>query len=259
MTGLPDGIRVTPPARVTRAGSPVGTAAADLLAAIRRELHARPDPRRAAQAAAYMKVALPFIGLSVPDVRRIARSCFHAHPLTTFAAYGQFLAQGFLRATHQEERYAVLAVAGERRCLPYQNARVMPLYRRMIVAGRWWDVVDDLACRVGEALVAEPAPVAKTLLVWARSKDIWLRRAAIVCQRKLGPRMDVPLLFACIAPSLGEGEFFLRKGIGWALRALAYHAPADVRRYVRENAGGLSPLSRKEALKHLGHTRSTLT
>ncbi|HVY40658.1 MAG TPA: DNA alkylation repair protein [Polyangia bacterium] len=243
---------MTPPAGVTRAESPDGSAAAALLAAIRRELHARPNPRRAAQAAAYMKVALPFIGLSIPEVRRIARNSFRAHPLTTFGAYRRFVTEGFLRATRQEERYAVLAVAGERRCLPFQRARAMPLYRRLIVAGRWWDVVDDLSCRVGEALVAEPTAVAKTLLSWARGQDIWLRRAAIVCQRKLGPRTDVPLLFACIAPSLGEGEFFLRKGIGWALRSLAYHAPDDVRRYVRENAHRLSPLSRKEALKHIG-------
>ena len=225
---------------------------ADLLSALRRELRARPNPRRAAQAAAYMKVALPFIGLALPDVRRIARQSFRAHPLAAFASYHRFLEEGFLQAAYQEERYAVLAVAGERRCLPFQNARVLPLYRRLIVAGRWWDVVDDLSCRVGEALAADPAPVAKTLRLWARGQDIWLRRAAIICQRKLEARTDIGLLFACIAPSLGETEFFLRKGIGWALRSLAYHAPGEVRRYVREHALRLSPLSQKEALRHIG-------
>jgi 3-methyladenine DNA glycosylase AlkD len=232
-------------------GTPAGPDA-ELLADIRRQLRARPNPARAAQAAAYMKVALPFIGLAVPEVRRIAKTSLRAHPLATVAAYRRFLAEGFLRAAYQEERYAALAVAGERRCLPFQGAALMPLYRRLIVAGRWWDVVDDLSCRVGEALVAEPEPVSKTLLLWARGKDIWLRRAAIICQRKLAARTDTPLLFACIAPSLGEPEFFLRKAIGWALRSLAYQAPDEVRRYVRAHAPQLSPLSQKEALRRIG-------
>lgn len=223
-----------------------------LLATIRRELRARPNPRRAAQAAAYMKVALPFIGLAVPEVRRIARQSLRAHPLTALGDYRRFVEEAFLGATYQEERYAVLAVAGDRRCLPFQTAQVLPLYRRLIVAGRWWDVVDDLSCRVGEALLADPEPVAKTLLGWARGRDIWLRRASIVCQRKLKQRTDVPLLFACIEPSLGAAEFFLRKGIGWALRSLAYQAPGEVRRYVRDHAGRLSPLSQNEALRRIG-------
>ena len=230
----------------------MGSSDADLLAAIRRELRARPNPRRAAQAAAYMKVALPFIGLALPEVRRIAKQGFRAHPLVAVAAYRRFLAEGFLRATYQEERYAVLAVAGERRCLPFQNAGVLPLYRRLILAARWWDLVDDLSCRVGEALVADRERVATTLLAWALGKDVWLRRAAIICQRKLRARTDIRLLLACIEPSLGNDEFFLRKGIGWALRSLAYHAPDEVRRYVREHTARLSPLSQKEALRHIG-------
>jgi len=184
--------------------------------------------------------------------RRIAKQGFRAHPLVAVAAYRRFLAEGFLRATYQEERYAVLAVAGERRCLPFQNAGVLPLYRRLILAARWWDLVDDLSCRVGEALVADRERVATTLLAWALGKDVWLRRAAIICQRKLRARTDIRLLFACIEPSLGNDEFFLRKGIGWALRSLAYHAPDEVRRYVREHAARLSPLSQKEALRHIG-------
>jgi len=225
---------------------------AALLSELRRELRARPNPRRAAQAAAYMKVALPFIGLDLPAVRRIARASFRAHPPEDRAAFRRFLSEGFLDATHQEERYAVLAIAAERKCRPFQRAPLLPLYRRLIVTAGWWDLVDDLSCRVGEVLSSDPAPTAEVLLAWARGKDIWLRRAAIICQRKLVAQTNVPLLFSCIEPSLGEREFFLRKGIGWALRALAQHQPAEVRRYVSAHASTLSPLSQREALRHLG-------
>jgi len=55
-----------------------------------------------------------------------------------------------------------------------------------------------------------------------------------------------------LGPSLPSKEFFLRKAIGWALRQYAWTDPAEVRRYVRENEGRLSPLSRREALKNVG-------
>jgi len=225
--------------------------ASRLLSELRLALRARPHAKRATSAAAYMKVALPFLGLPIPDVRRIARTCFRTHTLADARAFQSLLKEGFLEATYQEERYAVLAIAAERRCRVFQTAAVLPLYRRLIIAGGWWDVVDELACRVGDALLAEPAKVAPRLRAWARSRELWLRRAAIVCQRKARAKTDIDLLFACIDPSLGEKDFFLRKGIGWALRALAYHAPDEVRRYVRLHADELSPLSQREALRRL--------
>jgi len=222
-----------------------------LLDDLRRELRARPNPNRATQAAAYMKVALPFLGLALPAVRRIAKHCLRQHPLEDARAYRSFMRAGFMKATYQEERYAVLAVAGEKRSRPFQTAEVLPVYEQLIIAAAWWDLVDDLSCRVGEVLLAAPRETARTLRTWARHPNIWFRRSAIVCQRKLKEQTNVSLLFACLEPSLAENEFFLRKGIGWALRALAYHAPDEVRSYVKANATRLSPLSKKEALKHL--------
>ncbi|MBN9181037.1 MAG: DNA alkylation repair protein, partial [Microbacterium sp.] len=43
---------------------------------------------------------------------------------------------------------------------------------------------------------------------------------------------------------------FIRKAIGWALREYARVAPAWVAAFVAERP--LSPLSRREALKHIG-------
>lgn len=52
-------------------------------------------------------------------------------------------------------------------------------------------------------------------------------------------------------PSLASREFFLRKGIGWALRQYAWTDPREVIRYVRRNRERLSPLSKREALKNV--------
>ena len=59
------------------------------------------------------------------------------------------------------------------------------------------------------------------------------------------------LLFDLIEPSIGESEFFLRKAIGWALRAYSKVEPDAVVDYVVANAERLSPLTKREGLKTL--------
>lgn len=62
---------------------------------------------------------------------------------------------------------------------------------------------------------------------------------------------DVDLLGDVIRANLGESEFFIRKAIGWALRQHATTDPDWVRAFVADHPAQLSPLSRREALKHL--------
>ena len=58
-------------------------------------------------------------------------------------------------------------------------------------------------------------------------------------------------LAEAVEANLDDGDFFLRKGIGWALRQQARVDPDWVRSFVDAHPA-LSPLSRKEALRHLG-------
>ena len=228
--------------------SPINAALAQ---GLRRELACRKNPERARGAAAYMKVALPFIGVSMPEVRRLTREVLREHPLQGYATYQSTLRELFFGARFQEERYAALAVAADRRSAGFQRFGMLATYGKMIVAAGWWDLVDDLSCRVGDVLVRDPARSAPILRRWSRHDDLWLRRAAIICQRKSRENTDLDLLYDCIEPSLASPEFFLKKAIGWALRSLAWHDPGAVRRYVRGHADQLSPLSRREALKNL--------
>jgi len=225
-----------------------------LIAAVRRGLRAEADPARASGAQAYMKSAMPFLGVPVPRVRAITRALCKAHPMRDFDVYCETVRALFMGAKVREERYAALDIASAPAHRAMQTARALPLYRALIVEGAWWDLVDELSGRVGEVLAHDPAPTAKTLRAWARGDDIWLRRTAIICQRRRKQDTDLQLLSDCIEPSLGRPEFFLRKGIGWALRSVAWHDPKWTQRYVREHAAELSPLSKREALKNLPTT-----
>ena len=109
--------------------------------------------------------------------------------------------------------------------------------------------MDELAHRAGDLLAGWPAEIRPALLGWTRSEIRWLRRAAIICQLRTRDRTDVELLTIAIESAIGDSDFFLRKAIGWALRDYARTDPAWVRSFAETRE--LSPLSRREALKHL--------
>jgi 3-methyladenine DNA glycosylase AlkD len=223
-----------------------------VLRALRRELVEAADPARAPAMQAYMKSAMPYHGVPAPVARAIHRKVFQDLRFETQAAWRAAVEWIWTKATHREERYAAIALVEHRLSRPFQTPEALPLYERMIVEGAWWDYVDTLASHaVGGLLRAHPAAIRPRMLAWSRDPDLWKRRTAILCQLASKRATDRELLYAVIEPSLASPEFFLKKAIGWALRQYAWVEPDAVRRYVHAHAGELSPLSRREAVKHL--------
>jgi 3-methyladenine DNA glycosylase AlkD len=224
----------------------------DLVAAIRTELARAADPAKAPGMQAYMKSAMTYRGVPSPQLRLICRAVFAAHSLASFEEWRDTALTLWRDAHYREERYAAIALTGDRHYQPYQRLDALPLYEEMIVSGAWWDYVDELAThRIGPLLALYQEPMRATMLAWSSDANLWKRRTAIICQLGFKTTTDEDLLYACIAPNLGDRDFFIRKAIGWALREYAKTRPDAVRRYVREHEDTLSPLSCREATKHL--------
>ncbi|MBI3831622.1 MAG: DNA alkylation repair protein [Planctomycetes bacterium] len=224
-----------------------------LIAAVRQELQAHGDPKKAAGAQAYMKSALPYYGVPTPLQRAIYRRVFAQYPLETFAAWRATVLELWRKASHREERYAAIALTEDKRHAAFQTLETLSLYEELIVTGAWWDYVDVIAShRLGELLRRYPAPMQKAMRAWSRDKNMWKRRSAILCQLGFKKQTDLKLLYDCIRPNVADKEFFIRKAIGWALRQYAWTDPKEVIRYVKEHESALSPLSKREALKNCG-------
>jgi 3-methyladenine DNA glycosylase AlkD len=215
---------------------------------IRAGLAARADPAKAPGMQAYMKSEMPFLGVQKPARTALAREVFTA-PLD-FAAWQATVLTLWREATYREEQYMALALASHRRYREHRTMAALPLFDELIVSGAWWDFVDAVATgMLGELLDRDGAALAPVLRRWAHDDVMWRRRAAIVSQVRRKERTDLALLYDCIEPSRGEREFFLRKGIGWALRAYAWVDPDEIERYCATHE--LSALSRREALRNI--------
>ncbi len=232
--------------------SATASSPASLLRRLRVAFRAAGDPLVAAGAQAYLKSAMPHHGVKAAPFRAICRAEFAGVALPDRATWQAHVLHLWQHARYREERYAAIELTGVKAARGFQDMTALPLYERLIVEGAWWDVVDGIAShRLGTLLRHEPVAMRRAMLAWARCDDIWKRRSAIICQLTFKDEVDLDLLYRCIEPSIASREFFLRKGIGWALRQVAWRQPDEIVRYVTEHRDRLSGLSKREALKNV--------
>lgn len=223
----------------------------EFVTAARAALAAAGNPGKAPEMQRYMKSAMPFRGVAKPERQVVTRRLFAEHPLPDRESFVAAARKLWREAAFREERYVAMELTGHRPYARWQDSSLLPLHDEMIVTGAWWDYVDEIAARrVGPLLRAEPAVTEPLLRKWATDADHWRRRTAIICQLGAKDETDLDLLTFAIEASIGETDFFLRKGIGWALRQYARVDRGWVRRFV-DSHPGLSPLSVREALKHV--------
>lgn len=222
-----------------------------LITAIREGLATIGDKHKAPEMQRYMKSELPFRGVPSPERTALGRQLFSVHVLTDEAAWQATVLTLWREAAYREERYMAIALSGERRYAAWQTPALLPLYEELIVTGAWWDYVDEVANRrVGPLLRGFPEELTPAMYEWSTDADLWKRRTSIICQLSFKEETDTKLLSTAIEANLGDRDFFIRKGIGWALRQFARTEPGWVRAFV-DSHPTLSPLSVREAVKHL--------
>jgi len=259
-----------------------------LVQKVRDGLRQGSNPAKAAQMQRYMKSAMPFRGVSSPDQRELWRQIFPAYPLSSLSEWTAAALELWRNAGFREERYAAIALTDLKVYARYRTPAAIPMLEEMIVTGAWWDYVDALATHhLGDILRAEQqqaasSEVSKLMEQWARGENLWKRRAAILCQIRFKQHTELDLLYACLEPNLQRPasnrdggaiasrgsstggsaapditrDFFIRKAIGWALRQYARVDAREVGRYVAAHRDRLSPLSVREATRHIGMAES---
>jgi 3-methyladenine DNA glycosylase AlkD len=230
-----------------------GTGDRRYISAIRKALKDAAVPTDAKPMQAYMKSDLPFCGVKKPLRAKCSKRVIGARPLESYEAWRDTATTLFRHAKRREERYCALDLVGHRHYREYRDRWTsFSMYEEFIVTGAWWDLVDECAVQhVGRLMAVHNARCTKKMRRWMVSRDMWRRRTSIICQLKLKADTDESLLFDAIVASADSDEFFLRKGIGWALREYAKIEPERVIRFVKKHRKRLSSLSKKEALRRL--------
>ncbi|HKX74539.1 MAG TPA: DNA alkylation repair protein [Acidimicrobiia bacterium] len=222
---------------------------ADLVSWAEGALQMVADPAKAVPMAAYMKTTMAFYGVPSPLRLPIARELKQRFPASDPKSYRRNVLE-LWQLPHREEKYLALDYAGSfPRLITFEQ---VDLYRQLVVEGAWWDLVDPVASHlVGRVVRDDRAKMRPLLHTWIDHEDLWLRRTALLCQLGHKGETDQAMLFDFCLRRGHEREFFIRKAIGWALREYARVEPEAVREFLRQQRDRLSPLSVREAAKHL--------
>ena len=209
------------------------------------------NPEKAAGMQGYMKTDMAFYGVQKPGRTPIVRHLVENFAPSTRVDYEK-LVLALWRLPHREEKYIAQGVAVKQR--QFMVPASLPLYRRFVVEGAWWDFVDEASTHmICELVRGHPAKVWPKIDTWIAHNDMWLRRLAIICQIGAKNDTDPDRLFSFCEQRAFEKEFFIRKAIGWAFREYAKTDEEAVAWFVIEHREELSGLSYREATKHIGH------
>ena len=221
----------------------------DLVRFVRRRYLAVGNAGKAAEMAAYMKTDMPFYGVHKPAREQVCKELLIRFPLDSRARY-QRAVMVLWAQPHREEKYTAIALA---RSYPdFITMSSLTLYKRLIREGAWWDLVDEVAVHLaGHLLLHQRKSMKPQIEKWISQRDLWFRRAALLSHIIHKNQTDEKQLFCHCLKQAGEEELFIRKAIGWALREYAKTAPAAVKAFLNKNRAKLSPLSFREAAKHL--------
>jgi 3-methyladenine DNA glycosylase AlkD len=211
------------------------------------------DADRAVKERAYLKSERDFLGVPVPDGRRVVRT----------------LAKDTALAEHDD----VVAVAADWWSGPWWECRRsavellmfradalgpgdLTFIESLIRDGETWALVDGLAGDVAGRIVAgdDKNEYGSALDRWSiDAESFWVRRASMLALLIPLKRdtAEWPRFCRYADQTMGEVEFFIRKAIGWVLRDVSKRHPDVVREWVGPRLESMSGVTRREAVKYL--------
>jgi 3-methyladenine DNA glycosylase AlkD len=205
------------------------------------------NPEQAEPMKKYMRDQFEYLGIKTPQNAALLREFYKQNGLPDLTDLDEILRDLWVLPQREFQYIGMGLLSKYEKQLP---ANFIDTVEYLITTKSWWDTVDAIASHtVGTHFKRFPKLRKRHLKKWRKSKNIWLRRTAILFQLGYKQETDFALLTEIICENLDSDEFFINKAIGWALRQYAYTDPKAVKTFVKSTA--LHPLSRREAMKHL--------
>ena len=217
------------------------------LAKIKKIYAANADATIAKGAKAYLLNQFEFYGIKTPLRRKICKEFYKAHPVKDHNELSSIIKDCFA-APQRELHYFAIELLGYHHKL--WSTKTIPLIEWMVTHQSWWDSVDSTnSFVISKFFMKFPETIEITTSKWNNSSNQWLQRMSLLFQLTYKKKTNITLLSQYIENCQLEEDFFIRKAIGWALRAYAYTDSKWVVQFIKAHPQ-LSNLSKREALKH---------
>ncbi len=214
---------------------------------LRQQLPKMANRAKAIGAQKYMKDVAPFLGVQPPERRKLVTKIARQMRAPISGELGK-TARALWKLDEREYHYAAYDLIYIHN--DAANADFLQDHIEYLITHKsWWDTVDGL----GNAAVSpltDKYGCEELIEKWNRSSNIWLIRSAIQHQRGRKFETDVKLILRYCHDHADSEEFFVVKGIGWALRDISRIAPAEVKKFLIAHPN-LGSVAVKEARRGL--------
>lgn len=184
-----------------------------------------------------------FIGVTVPEQRRIAKS-FRGIPLKQI--------ETLLRSKIHEERLTALILLTDSYARGDATTKlaIVRLYLANTKHVNNWDLVDTSAAQIlGAHLLDKPRAQLRKL---AKSKSLWERRIAIIATYAFINAGEYKDTFELSQMLLNDKEDLMHKAVGWMLREVGKRVGVGhLRTFLREHAHEMPRTALRYAIEHL--------
>ncbi|HJT16673.1 MAG TPA: DNA alkylation repair protein [Thermoanaerobaculia bacterium] len=183
-----------------------------------------------------------FLGLRVPDVRKIARE-FRSLSLDDIRA--------LLASKWHEERLLALVILADQFAGASDSERkqIYRLYLASTDRINNWDLVDASAPQIVGTFLAERDR--RPLYRLARSKKLWERRIAIIATQHFIRRGELDDTFAIAQMLLADEHNLIHKAAGWMLREAGKRDRISLERFLDEFASRMPRTMLRYAIERL--------
>lgn len=216
-------------------------------------LRAQADPRRAPLLMRYFKTGPGeygagdrFLGLTVPQVRQVARTCVE---LPTPEV------ERLLHSPYNEVRLLALVLMGRRyaRGSDRQRDAIYRMYLRNFKYVNNWNLVDTSASYiVGCHLLSRSrAPLYR----WIRSSHLWTRRIAVIATQAFIREGQFEDTFRLTESCLKDPEDLMHKACGWMLREVGKKDRRQLERFLNQHAKKMPRTLLRYAIERLPETQ----
>ena len=110
-----------------------------------------------------------------------------------------------------------------------------------------WGYCDALAKINTKVLETYPTEVYRQLATWNKDKNLWKRRQSVVSllyfSRTKKDYLPFSKIAALVEPLLSDKEYYVQKGVGWALREMHTVYPKETMPFIQKHIKSISAIA----------------
>jgi 3-methyladenine DNA glycosylase AlkD len=196
---------------------------------LKRQLRRLGNKQVAEDIKTYIKSPYEFYGVHVPEVRTLAKRLREEHSLNEFyKVFNRLWKSGY----HEEMSLAIYTLQ------LYENEfdlKTWKFIQDKLKDMKTWDQIDAVSSKILGIILLNNRSLEKDIMKMAKSKNMWIRRAAIISTLPLIKKKEVDLTLRLAEINLEDKEEYVQKATGWMLREVGKERPEKAKRFIRKN------------------------